>query len=249
MTGRLLLRGMLAGILAACIALVFATVFGEPAVDRAIAFEEAHAAALGEAPEPELVSRAVQSTFGLAAAAATYGAAYGGLFALVFAVSLGRVGRIGPRELAALLALGGFVAVVLVPGLKYPPNPPAVGDPETIGLRTALYFEMVAMSLGAMLLACVAALAMTRRFGAWTGWLGGFALFAALVAIVQAALPGIDEVPEDFPASLLWQFRVASFGMQAVLWGVLGLAFGWAAERLLRRAALPGPALRRGSLA
>lgn len=143
MAGRLLLRGMLAGIVAACLAFLFARVFGEPQVNLAIGYEAAMDAAAGEPPEVELVSRAVQATAGLLTAAVMYGAAYGGVFALVFAAAYGRIGRFSPRMLAMLLAAGGFVAVVLVPDLKYPANPPGVGNHETIGLRTMAYFEMV----------------------------------------------------------------------------------------------------------
>src|ERR1700685_3878425 len=125
MVGQLLLRGMLVGILAGLLAFGFARVFGEPAVDSAIAFEERAAAAKGEAPEPELVSREVQSTLGLLTGTLVYGAAIGGFFALVFAFAYGRMGSLGARETSALLALAGFVAVILVPFIKYPANPPS----------------------------------------------------------------------------------------------------------------------------
>src|SRR5271154_6565699 len=119
MVRTLLIRGMVVGIVAGLLAFGFAKVFGEPQVDRAIAFETKMDQAKGEAPEPELVSRHVQSTIGLLTGVLVYGTAIGGLFALVFAYASGRVGRIGPRGLAALLALAGFVAIILVPGLKY----------------------------------------------------------------------------------------------------------------------------------
>ncbi len=40
MTGRLLVRGMLVGLLAGILAFGFAKVFGEPQIDKAIAFED-----------------------------------------------------------------------------------------------------------------------------------------------------------------------------------------------------------------
>jgi hypothetical protein len=61
MVGKLLLRGMLVGLVAGILAFAFARVYGEPQVDKAIAYEEQQAQAAGEAPEPEMVSRAVQS--------------------------------------------------------------------------------------------------------------------------------------------------------------------------------------------
>jgi hypothetical protein len=96
----LLVRGMLAGLAAGLIYALFAYLFGEPSVDRAIAFEEQLAAAANEPPGEELVSRGVQSTLGLGVAAAVYGVAIGGIFALVFAVAQGRMSRLSPRGTA-----------------------------------------------------------------------------------------------------------------------------------------------------
>jgi len=240
MAGQLLLRGMLVGVLAGLLAFGFAYVFGEPAVDRAIAFEEQSAAAKGEAPEPELVSREVQSSLGLLTGTLVYGAAVGGLFALVFAFAYGRVGSLGARELSALLALAGFIAIILVPFVKYPANPPSVGDPETIGARTALYFTMMAVSVAAMAAAIVATLRLAPRFGAWNASLLGGLGYVAAVAATQLLLPPVNEVPENFSAVVLWQFRASSLGIHLVLWTTLALVFGALIERSLApRSAIP----------
>ena len=79
MVGKLLLRGMLVGLVAGILAFAFARVYGEPQVDKAIAFEESQAQAAGEAPELEIVSRATQAGIGLATGVLVYGAALGGL--------------------------------------------------------------------------------------------------------------------------------------------------------------------------
>lgn len=233
MVGHLLLRGMIVGVVAGLLAFGFARIFGEPAVDHAIAFEEAASLAKGEAPEPEIVSREVQAGLGLFTGIVTFGAALGGLFSLAFAFSHGRLTTLSPRATAGLLALAGFVALVLVPALKYPPNPPSVGDPETIGLRTQLYFAMLVVSLAALAFS----VALARRFragrGVWNAALLGVAAYGVIVVLLQAALPSINEVPEHFPATLLWQFRVASIGIQAIVWTTLGLLFGYVAERYL----------------
>ncbi len=109
MVGALLTRGMFAGLIAGAMAFGLAKIIGEPQVDRAIAFEEIMNQANGEAPEVEVVSRALQSGIGLFAGVVVYSAAMGGLFALVFAVAYGRVGRLSPRVTAALLACAGFI--------------------------------------------------------------------------------------------------------------------------------------------
>jgi predicted cobalt transporter CbtA len=234
MVGSLLTRGLLVGLIAGLLVFAFATVFGEPQIEQSIAFEAAQAQAKGEAPEPELVSRDIQSTAGLLTGTVVYGTALGGLFALVFAFAQGRIGRIGPRGLSALLALAGFIAIVLVPALKYPANPPAVGDPETIGIRTKLFFLMMLVSITAMVAAVLIARKLMRRQGIWAATLIAGAGFVVLIGVVQYLLPDINEVPDAFPAVLLWRFRMASFGMQIVMWTSLGLIFGWLAERKLK---------------
>lgn len=252
MVGSLLLRGMLVGAVAGLLAFGFARVFGEPEVDRAIAFEatnkaaphthgEAHggahthtaAPASTEAAEPELVSRATQAGLGLATGVVVYGAAVGGLFALVFAFAYGRVGRLGPRATAALLAFGAYVAVVLVPSIKYPANPPAVGQAETIGSRTVLFFLMILIAVAALALAVALARRLSAQFGTWNATILASAAFAVVVAIAQYGLPAIDEVPDQFSAALLWRFRLASLGIHAVMWTTIGLLFGALTERAM----------------
>jgi predicted cobalt transporter CbtA len=241
MTKDLLWRGMLAGILAALLATVFARVCAEPLVDRAIAFEASHEAHEAghhhgddEAEEP--VSRDTQKGIGLATAVVLYGAAVGGIFSLIFAYGYGRVGRIGPRSLAMLIAALGFLIIVIVPALKYPPNPPAVGQPDTIQMRTGAYFAMIAISLAALFLASRVRAMALEALGSFNALIVAGLAYVVVIAVAQIGLPRIDEVPTDFPATLLWNFRVVSIGMQLILWTVLGLAFGWMAERCLLKA-------------
>ncbi len=229
----LLIRGMLVGLAAGIVAFCVAKILGEPFVDLAIAFEAKMYAAMNMPEEPELVSRGVQSTIGLLTGVLLYGAAFGGLFALVFAYAYGRMGNLGPRATAALLALAAFITIVVVPDLKYPANPPSVGEPDTIGFRTEWYFMMLVISIAAMTLALSARKALTGKHGPWNAAIAGGILFIALVIAAQLLLPAINEVPKDFPAAVLWNFRIANLGIQAALWAVLGLGFGFLAERLM----------------
>lgn len=229
--GSLLLRGMLAGLLAGFLAFGFAKVFGEPQVDRAIGFEEQMAKARGEAEGPEIVSRAVQASVGLFTGVIVVGTALGGLFALAFAFLNGRVIHQSPRTAAIIIAAIGFVAVYVVPGLKYPANPPSVGAPETIGYRTQLYFGMIAFSLAALAIAISAGRQFVASFGAWNAALIGTGVYIALASIAGFMLPSINEVPEAFPADLLWKFRIASLGIQAILWVMIAIIFGMLVER------------------
>ena len=248
MTGRLLARGMLIGLVAGLLSFCFLKFAGEPSVDRAIAFEKGmdeakakaradEAAAKGQpAPveegEPELVSRPVQAGLGLLTGVVVYSTAFGGLFALVFALAYRRMADLGPRATSALLAAVGFIAVYVTPMLKYPANPPSVGLPETIGMRTSLYFAMILISLAAMIAAGMLWNRLNRRFGGWNSALIAAGAYIVVMAGVAFALPSVNEVPEDFPATVLWQFRIASLGAQLIMWTTLGLLFGVAAERL-----------------
>jgi predicted cobalt transporter CbtA len=246
MVGTLLTRGMLVGILAGILSFGFLKLVGEPSVDRAIAFETAmdeakdkteadHAMAKRmtmpkDDSEPELVSRSVQSGIGLFTGVAVYSTAFGGLFALVFAFAYRRMGDFDPRTTSALLAVSGIIAVYIVPNLKYPASPPSVGDPDTIGMRTALYFAMIAISLAAMIASWMLRNWLVPRYGRWNATLIGVAANLIVVVAVGLALPDVNEVPEAFPAVVLWQFRMASAGAQLVMWSTIGLGFGALAE-------------------
>jgi predicted cobalt transporter CbtA len=231
---------MLVGIVAGLLVFLTARWLGEPQVDRAIAFEDSLAQAKGEPPDPEVVSRHTQKTVGLLVGVLTFGTAIGGVFGLAFAFSYGRIGPTRPRTLSVFLASIGFVAVALVPSLKYPANPPAIGNPATIGIRTGAYFLMMAISIAAAGLCMQFGRRLTNRFGLWNGSLLVAAVFIVLVSVLARMLPVIDEVPAGFPAEVLWNFRLASWGIQVVLWASLGLLFGWLTERDQRWSRLSG---------
>jgi hypothetical protein len=93
--------------------------------------------------------------------------ALGGLFSIAFAICYGRIGRFGPRATSALVAAGAFVAVELVPFLKYPANPPSVGNPATIGHRTVPYFTMIAVSAATSIAVIQIGRRLAPRFGNW----------------------------------------------------------------------------------
>ncbi|MFC3573618.1 CbtA family protein [Streptomyces yaanensis] len=225
----LLVRGMLAGLAAGLLALVVAYLLGEPRVDAAIAYEEAHSHEHGM----EVVSRTMQSTGGLATGVLVYGVAFGGIAALAYCFALGRIGRFGPRASALLLAVAGLIAVYVVPFLKYPANPPSVGDPGTIGKRTTLYFLMVLLSVLLAVATVMLGKRLAPRWGNWNATVAAGGFFVLAVGLAYAFLPAVDEVPKDFSATLLWQFRLAALAIQATLWTSFGLVFGILAERVL----------------
>ena len=237
----LLVRGMLAGLGAGVLALIVAYVLGEPSVDKAIGFEEAHAA--GHEHEVELVSRSLQSTAGLATGVLIYGVSFGGIAALAYCFALGRVGRFSPRATALLLSGCALLAVHVVPFLKYPANPPAVGDPDTIGRRTTLYFLMMVLSVLLAVAATILGRRLAPRLGTWYATVVAVAAFTLVIGLAFAFLPVVNEVPGDFPATVLWRFRLSALAMQVTLWAGFGLLFGELAERLLNpRPAAAAPA-------
>jgi predicted cobalt transporter CbtA len=229
----LLICGLVAGLCGGLLATGFARLVGEGPIDRAIAFETAKAKAAGQHEESPIVSRTLQKSLGLLTAAVVYGLSFGGLFGLVFAVVYGRVGRASPARTSVLLAAAAFVVIYLVPFVKYPANPPSVGDPTTIGRRTALYLIMILISL----LAAVAALRLrgllAERWSASTATLLAGAVYLLVVIVAGWALPPIQEVPRTFPAVTLFRFREASVGIQAVLWATIGLVFAGTAQRVM----------------
>jgi hypothetical protein len=235
--GNLLVRGMLAGLIAGFLAFGFAKIFGEPQVDRAIAFEEQLAKAKGEPEEPEIVSREVQASIGLFTGVTVVGTAMGGLFALAFAFVNGRLVSLPPRRAALLIAALGLIAIYVIPNLKYPANPPSVGQPDTIGYRTQLYFGMIAFSLAALAIAISAGRQFVRQLGVLNSILIGAGVYIVLTAIAGYVLPPINEVPEGFPADLLWKFRIVSLGIQGILWTTIALIFGASLEKAQTRVA------------
>jgi hypothetical protein len=237
-----LLRGLVAGVIAGLFTFGVAFTLGEPSVDSAIALEEAHAAA-SPAPadhdhdQPGMVevSRENQKSWGLLTGTLAIGAALGGLTALAAAAVVGRLGSLSARGATALTALLGFVAIALVPFLKYPATPPAVGNAETINGRTASYFGMLLISVLAMIAAVVVARRLMARFGGYTSVVVVAVGYLAVVGVASAVLPTVDELG-SFPADTLWYFRRSSLLTLATLWGVIGVVLTGLVGRLYDRA-------------
>jgi predicted cobalt transporter CbtA len=225
--------GLLAGIVGA----VFASIAGEPAVDDAIAIEEANAATQPEDPahsdDDASVSRSDQRGAGLFGAYALSGAAFGALLALT-AHGLRRCRPDPARRvvLAGVILAGAFT---VAPWFKYPPNPPAVGDPGTLAERQGLYVAVIciaaALGLGATVL--------DRRLRA-AGWPEHRRLPAVVAGVAVPMLmayallpPAPDEV--SVPATLVWRFRVASLGANLTLWVTLTLGLAWLVAEAQRR--------------
>jgi hypothetical protein len=249
-TRTFLVHGLLAGLLAGVAAFVVAYTVGEPQVDRAIALESAGATAdhhhedeatasdshshSHDHGDDAAISRTTQSTLGLATGTLAVGVVLGGLTGLLAAVGLGRLGSLRPAAGTALVALLAAVSFSVVPFLKYPATPPAVGSGETIDSRTALWFGFVAVSVLGVLAAVAVARWAARRWSAVPGTIAGATAYVVVVAVAALAFPKVDELGA-FPASVLWDFRISSLLTLLAMWAVIGAVLTALVDRTWRR--------------
>ena len=250
MESKIIGRGLLAGSLAGVLAFLFARIFVEPVIGRAVDYEagrsEAHAAVSGM-PEHsrELFTRDVQSWVGLGFGVLAFSVAMGGLFAVGFVMACNRFPGLSARMLSVVLAAGAFVTVCLVPFLKYPANPPAVGEGDTMKERAGLYLLMMLLSVALALGALWLGRRLAPRLGTWGATLTALGGYMAVVGAVMWVLPPIAETPQPmaepsgmitypgFPADDLYHFRLYALGAQVVIWATIGLVFGVLVSRLL----------------
>lgn len=236
-------RGLLAGLVAGLLAGLFGFAFGEPILDRAIAMEgrNDHGHAEGQADgayhddeAAEVFGRGEQKG-GLFLALGLYGGAVGTLFGLASGLFGGRLSGDGwSRSLGLSAAI--FSGAVLVPFLKYPPNPPGVGlDPETLTARTLFYLAMAGLSL----LAVFFAWRLAQELGGLSAPARHLAVGAFLAvswALLLFLLPSFESsAAGEAPADLVWAFRLSSLGTQTVLWAGIGCVFGLLSERAATR--------------
>jgi len=254
MEKQIIWRGLLSGAVAGVFAFVFARIFLEPVIGRAIGYEEGRGdaeAALtahehgGHEHGVELFTRGVQANIGMGFGVLAFSVAMGALFAVVFAVVYPRLRTPQVRLLALVLASAAFVVVYLVPFLKYPANPPSIGEPDTIGRRTGLYLLMIVLSLAFAAGAVWLARTVEPKLGRWNATLSGFGAYLVAVGLAMLVLPPVSETPQPlvdesgalvypgFSGDDLFHFRVYAVGTQLVIWVTIGLVAGALLDRLL----------------
>ena len=233
----------MAGLAGGLLAGSFGFLLAEPVMDRAVRLEAARESDAGQ-HAVEVFSRNTQHVGFLVATAVTglaLGTLLGVLSAVVHRESDGD--RAWPRALG--LAGSGLFGLSLVPFLRYPPNPPGVGDPATIDSRTHLYLSCLAVGVVGVVLAGLVGHRLAER-GARppTRQLAVTGVLLATVALTFVLPADPDRLP--VPAALLWQFRLLSLGTLLLLWGGLGAMFGLLGERAARAAGAPGSHRRAG---
>src|ERR1700760_4843049 len=193
---RIIGRGALAGVIAGVLGFVFARIFAEPVINQAISYESGRdhwldllnkaAGRPVAADGPEIFSRTIQSTIGVGTGIIAFSAAMGALIAVAYLVMHGRF-SVRPRNLIWMIAAFGFTGVYLLPFVKYPANPPAIGHTFTIGVRSQLYLTMVFGSLILLGLAVFLARKLTPRLG----MTGAVVLSAIAFLVVYGVLAGL----------------------------------------------------------
>ncbi|WP_100501237.1 CbtA family protein [Geodermatophilus chilensis] len=235
--GALLAHIAAAGLVAGALSGTWSLLITERAIEPALAIEEARSATGGGDAE-EMFSRTTQVLGGL------LGAVLAGLvLSLVVAVVFAGIRHRLPArtDFGRMVLLGaiGFVVLGLLPALKIPANPPAVGEPGTVGTRTAIYGAVLASGVVvALLVSASVSVLRSRGVGIPMTTIAAVMVGAVLVALILVLFPhSPDTIPADVPAAVVWDFRLASLGQLAVMWATLGLVGGALVERLTRRSA------------
>lgn len=229
--GRTIGNGALAGAVAGGLGAAAMNWLVEPSLRAAIAIEEAVAAhehaggPVHDHGSEALVSRPEQVVMGLVTVLLV-GMLVGIAFALVHRVLAPRLPGASTVATTMTLAGLGFLTFTLAPAVVVPANPPAVGDPDTVNLRTITYLGTIACSVG--LAALVLGVARAHQLAAGTRAALATALGVVGTGVLLAVLPhAADAVPSNVPADLVWEFRVASLAQIGLMWLALGATSAW----------------------
>jgi len=221
MVNGVLRAAVIAGVIAGGAAAGFHWFLTEPAVDRAIEIEQQSEKAEGKPVEEPVVSRPTQR-LGLILGFLLYGLAWGLLSGICFYLVRSWLPPWSERTPAIFLVVLLGWSVAIFPFLKYPANPPGVGDPETIGYRQGLYLGCIALSvIGTALFFRLQSLPRFRK--EWTWPVLGYVLF---LAVVYFALPGNPD-PVNMSSDVVWRFRALSLTGLILFWSLLAGVFQW----------------------
>jgi len=189
----------------------------EPYLDSAIDIENQNLFASGEEKDTAQFWDAYYEyrtwqKGGQVLAGAILGTSVGALFGIVYAYSRNVLpGKNEVKKSFTLAAIMWFT-IFLIPFLKYPANPPTVGDPDTVVLRSVLYLAFIAISgFGAVgFYRLYKKLQPSKKFVAFVG----YAIFISIVFVAMP--PNPDEVTA--PMELVNGFRVMSVIAVSIFW-------------------------------
>jgi predicted cobalt transporter CbtA len=225
---------LLAGAIAGTILGILNQGIVEPYIEQAIALENEKAAAAeeGEIINPiEFNNYRLWQRGGEIAAGTILGTSIAALFGIVFAYSRKSIPGSNNKKKALILAGIMWFVIFLVPALKYPANPPAVGDPETIYYRQSLYLAYLAISgftaLSVAFMYRKTKQAMIKSNHKDSRMLIELPVVIYAVIMITAYLampPNPDAI--NAPMDLVTGFRIASGFTMSVFWGLLGIILG-----------------------
>ena len=197
----------------------------EPYLDQAIGIENQNLFASGEEEDTpefwvEYEGYRVWQKSGQILAGVILGISVGALFGIVFALS--RHSLPGNHDVKKSLVLAGvmWLTIYLIPFLKYPANPPTVGDGETVVLRAILYLSFIAISgLGAL-----AFYKLSTKFKNNKKIISvvGYGIFISAVFFAMPENP--DEITA--PMNLVNEFRLMSILGVSSFWISVGIILG-----------------------
>ncbi|MGI8834206.1 MAG: CbtA family protein [Nitrososphaeraceae archaeon] len=220
---------LLSGAIAGTILGIINQALVEPYIDRAISIETQNAIKEGEIVDSvELQNYRIWQKGGEIVAGTILGMSFGALFGIVFVYCRSLLLPQSDSNIRKALVLAGIMWFVLflIPALKYPANPPAVGDPETIYYRESLYIGFLAISgfsaLGlALLYRKIRSLAPNNKNRLIVVPL----IYAAIIVGAFLILPpNPDKI--SVPMDLVQGFRITSAFTMSIFWGLLGLILG-----------------------
>jgi len=192
----------------------------EPYIDQAIEIEVQNTVASGGPVNmDELVQYRLWQKGGEIVAGTILGISVSALFGIVFVYSRDSLPGSNNKKKGLILAGIMFSVLFLIPALKYPGNPPAVGDPETVVYRQSLYIGMLAIS-GFSALALALLYRATKHEESKKVIIS--IIYAAIIAIAFIILPSN---PDDItiPMDLVMNFRIVSTLTMGIFWGILGI--------------------------
>lgn len=227
LVGITLTSGVIAGIILAFLNLGIV----EPTIDKAIALEVQKQVSAGENVNmSELIDYRYWQKAGAFAGGAIYGAGLAALFGVIFVFTRNKLPGKNNKQKAIFLAGIMWFVLFLMVALKYPANPPAVGDPETIYYRETLY-------VGYIMISGLAALGMAviwikTRINSKKIIIP--LMYAAIMVTAYAVMPSNPDKIE-ISMDLIQTFRVLTATTIGVFWGILGIIFGSLWDKFLCR--------------
>ena len=203
----------------------------EPYLDQAIGIENQNLFTSGEEEDTpqfwiEYDGYRMWQKSGQVLAGIILGTSIGALFGLVFAFA--RNSLPGNNDIKKALVLAGVMwfTMYLIPFLKYPANPPTVGDAETVVIRAVLYLSFIAISgLGAF-----GFYKLSTKFENKKKIIPliGYGIFISAVFFIMPENP--DEITA--PMNLVNEFRIMSVLGVTSFWISVGVILGLFWNRL-----------------